>query len=113
MLSLSPVTFTPCLTPLLPHLSYQLSPHLDSLCPLTSKQARPTPSTPLLSDSVRADRTTLWAAERKWWKSKRPEDLLAYQSLLSSFSTSLFAAKSSVFQSKLFEPFGALALMIP
>ncbi len=54
-----------------------------------------------LSDSVLADRVTLQVVERKWWKLKRTEDLLANQSLLSSFSALLSTAKSFFFNPKL------------
>ena len=38
------------------------------------------------------------ASERKWRKSKYTDDLLAYQSLLSSFSASISAAKTTFYQ---------------
>ncbi|XP_075313226.1 uncharacterized protein LOC142373735 [Odontesthes bonariensis] len=43
----------------------------------------------------------LRAAKRKWRKSKLPEDLLAFQSLLSTFSSSLSAAKTAFFCNKI------------
>ncbi len=52
-----------------------LTSSLDFLCPLTSQQAHP--ALLWLSDSMHAKRTNLRAAERKWWKSKCPEYLLA------------------------------------
>ena len=78
-----------------------LSSSLDNLCPLTSRPARPTPPAPWLSDSVRAERRRLRAAERKWRKGKLPEDLLNFHSLLSTFSSSLTAAKAAFFHSKI------------
>lgn len=100
ILSLSAETFAASLPPpssLLPTLpqttSSLLSPFLWTLYALTSQQAHLTPPALLPSDS-----TTSWAA--KWCKSKHPEDLLASQSFLSSFSVSLSAGKSESFQSK-------------
>ena len=75
-----------------------LSSSLDSLCPLTSRQVRKSSPAPWLSNSVRADRATMRASERKWWKSKHPDDLLTYQSLLSSFSAFISIAKSTFYQ---------------
>ncbi|XP_058469008.1 uncharacterized protein LOC131443409 isoform X1 [Solea solea] len=49
-----------------------LSSSLDSLCPLTSRRVRKSSPAPWLSDSVRAERATIRAAERKWRKSKHP-----------------------------------------
>ena len=95
-----------------------LSSSLDKLCPLTSRPARQTPPAPWLTDSVRTDRRSLRAAERKWRKSQRQEDLLNFQSLLSIFSSSLTAAKTKFFHlkitssasnpRKLFETFSSL-----
>ena len=51
--------------------------------------------------SVRADRTTLTAPRRVRGKSRLPDELHAYQSLLSSHSASLSAAKTSFFQSQI------------
>lgn len=87
---LSPSSFLPTLPQTTSSL---LSPFLWTLYALTSQQAHLTPPALLPSDS-----TTSWAA--KWCKSKHPEDLLASQSLLSSFSVSLSAGKSESFQSK-------------
>ena len=75
-----------------------LSSSLDSLCPLTSRQVSKSSPAPWLSDSVRADRATMRASERKWGKSKHQDDLLTYQSLLSSFSASISTAKSTFYQ---------------
>jgi len=47
-----------------------------------------------------APRATMRASERKWRKSKHADDLLAYQSLLSSFSPFISAAKSSFYQTE-------------
>ncbi|XP_075304653.1 uncharacterized protein LOC142366593 [Odontesthes bonariensis] len=77
------------------------SSSLDKLCPLTSRPARSAPPAPWLSDSVRTERRSVRAAERKWRKSKLPEDLLAFQSLLSTFSSSLSAAKTAFFCNKI------------
>ncbi|MEL7079446.1 MAG: reverse transcriptase family protein [Cyanobacteria bacterium J06582_2] len=78
-----------------------LSSSLDSLCPLTSRPARPSPPAPWLSDQVRTDRRSLRTAERKWRRGRLPEDLLNFQSLLSTFSSSLSAAKSAFFRTKI------------
>ncbi|XP_067291544.1 uncharacterized protein [Pseudorasbora parva] len=48
---------------------------LDTICPLSSRPARATPSNPWLSDVLREHRTELRAAERKWRKSNDPSDL--------------------------------------
>jgi len=52
-----------------------LSSSLDSLCPLSTKPAWSSQSHPWLNDTLRALRTNLRAAERKWHKSKDPADL--------------------------------------
>ncbi len=59
---------------------------LDTVCPLSSRPARTTPSAPWLSDVLREHRSKFRAAERVCRKSKNPTDLNVYQSLLSSFS---------------------------
>ncbi len=59
---------------------------LDTVCPLSSRPARTTPSAPWLSDVLREHRSKFRAAERVCRKSKTPTDLNVYQSLLSSFS---------------------------
>ncbi|CAM4572394.1 unnamed protein product [Leuciscus chuanchicus] len=74
---------------------------LDIICPLSSRPARATPSNPWLSEVLREHRTELRAAERKWHKSKDASDLSMYQSLLSSFSVDIHAAKSSYFHNKI------------
>ncbi|XP_050984421.1 uncharacterized protein LOC127176675 [Labeo rohita] len=74
---------------------------LDAICPLSSRPARATPPNPWLSDVLREHRSKLRAAERKWRKSKDPSDLSMYQSLLSSFSAQVHAAKSSYFHIKI------------
>ncbi|XDV26173.1 hypothetical protein PO909_029949 [Leuciscus waleckii] len=74
---------------------------LDIICPLSSRPARTTPSNPWLSEVLREHRTKLRAAERKWHKSKDASDLSMYQSLLSSFSVDVHAAKSSYFHNKI------------
>ncbi|CAM4587801.1 unnamed protein product [Leuciscus chuanchicus] len=74
---------------------------LDIICPLSSRPARATPSNPWLSEVLREHRTELRAAERKWHKSKDASDLSMYQSLLSSFSVDVHAAKSSYFHNKI------------
>ncbi|KAK9954730.1 hypothetical protein ABG768_016776 [Culter alburnus] len=66
-----------------------LTSSLDSICPLSSRPARATPSNPWLSDVLREHRTKLRAAERKWHKSKVQSDLSSY------------AAKSSYFHNKI------------
>ncbi|XDV31017.1 hypothetical protein PO909_033794 [Leuciscus waleckii] len=66
-----------------------------------SRPARATPSNPWLSEVLREHRTELRAAERKWHKSKDASDLSMYQSLLSSFSVDVHAAKSSYFHNKI------------
>ncbi|XP_077937991.1 uncharacterized protein LOC144383603 [Gasterosteus aculeatus] len=78
-----------------------LSSSLDSLCPLTTRRTGKSPPAPWLSQPVRAMRATMRASERRWRKYKRPDDLLEFQSLLSSFSASISAAKSSFYQSKI------------
>ena len=51
--------------------------------------------------SVLADGTTLRALQRARCRSEFPDELLAYQSLLSPHSASLSAAKTSFFQSQI------------
>ena len=78
-----------------------LSSSLDRHCPLISRPARQTPPAPWLSDSVRTDRRSLRAAERKWRNSKLPEDLRTFQALLDTFSRSLSTAKADFFSAKI------------
>ncbi|XDV17968.1 hypothetical protein PO909_023756 [Leuciscus waleckii] len=82
-------------------LCFTLTSSLDIICPLSSRPARATPSNPWLSEVLREHRTELRAAERKWHKSKDASDLSMYQSLLSSFSVDVHAAKSSYFHNKI------------
>ncbi|XP_064880117.1 uncharacterized protein LOC135573865 [Oncorhynchus nerka] len=42
----------------------------------------------------------LWAAERKWRKTRLPADLASFHSLLSTFSSSVSAAKATFYHSK-------------
>ncbi|KAM9398239.1 uncharacterized protein ACWYII_032095 [Salvelinus alpinus] len=77
-----------------------LSASFDSLCPLSSRPARSSPPAPWLDDSLRAHRTGLRAAERKWRKTRLPADLASFHSLLSTFSSSLSAAKATFYHSK-------------
>ncbi len=60
---------------------------LDTFCPLSSRPARTTPSTPWLSDVLREHRSKLRAAERVWHKSQNPTDLNLYRSLVSRDAT--------------------------
>ena len=78
-----------------------VSSAFDLHCPLSSKPARQTPPAPWLSESIRTERTPLRAAERKWQKTKKPEDLSNFHSLLSTFSLSLSAAKTSFYHTKI------------
>ncbi|KAI2646130.1 hypothetical protein H4Q32_024583 [Labeo rohita] len=97
------VTFRRNLHSLSPsHLSSVASSSLPSTTLFSSLEAaRATPPNPWLSDVLREHRSKLRAAERKWRKSKDPSDLSMYQSLLSSFSAQVHAAKSSYFHIKI------------
>ncbi|KAM9397486.1 uncharacterized protein ACWYII_032734 [Salvelinus alpinus] len=77
-----------------------LSASFDSLCPLSSRPARSSPPAPWLDDSLRAHRTGLRAAEQKWRKTRLPADLASFHSLLSTFSSSVSAAKATFYHSK-------------
>ena len=77
-----------------------LSASFDFLCPLSSRPARSSPPAPWLDDSLRAHRTGLRAAERKWRKTRLPADLASFHSLLSTFSSSVSAAKATFYHSK-------------
>ena len=95
-----------------------LTSSLDSLCPLTSRPARPSPPHPWLSSALRSARITLRSAEKKWKRTKLPAALDLYRTLLSSFSSTLSSAKCAYFQSviqastnnprKLFSTFSSL-----
>uniref|UniRef100_A0A9J7XP41 Reverse transcriptase domain-containing protein n=1 Tax=Cyprinus carpio carpio TaxID=630221 RepID=A0A9J7XP41_CYPCA len=74
---------------------------LDTVCPLSSRPARTTPSAPWLSDVLREHRSKLRAAERLWRKSKNTTDLNVYQSLLSSFSANVTSAKKTYYHNKI------------
>ena len=74
-----------------------LSLSLDSQCPLSTKPAQSSQSHPWLNDTLRALRTNLRAAERKWHKSKDPADVAKLQALLSSFASSVTDAKKSFY----------------
>ncbi|KAF4088833.1 hypothetical protein AMELA_G00059270, partial [Ameiurus melas] len=114
--SLSPSHFSSIVTTLLPSnghfssldvntatdmLCSTLTSSLDSICPLTSRPARTSPSCPWLSEALRSNRAKLRASERKWRKSNNPIDLTNYQTLLSSFSKSISIAKTTYFQDKI------------
>ncbi|KAJ8360366.1 hypothetical protein SKAU_G00168910, partial [Synaphobranchus kaupii] len=43
----------------------------------------------------------LRAAERKWRKSRSPDDLASYHTLLAAFTAATTSAKTSFFQSKI------------
>ncbi|XP_062320706.1 uncharacterized protein LOC134022964 isoform X1 [Osmerus eperlanus] len=47
-----------------------LTASLDTLCPLSTRPARSSPSCPWLTDVIREERSILRAAERRWRKSK-------------------------------------------
>ena len=74
---------------------------LDRVCPLSTRPARPTQSHAWLNDSLRSMRTNLRAAERKWHKTKNSADLAQFQVLLSSFSSSVTAAKKAFYHDKI------------
>ena len=78
-----------------------MSSCLDSLCPLSTRHARSTQSHPWLSDALRTLPSNLRAAERKWHKSAAPDDLASYQTLLSSFSSSITAAEKTFYKDKI------------
>lgn len=67
-------------------------------------QSLPAHANPLhsqLTNTIRAMFTGLTAAERKWHYSCDPTDLKGYQSLLSSFSSSISAAKTAFHNDKI------------
>ena len=78
-----------------------MSSAFDLLCPLSSRPPRPSLPAPWLSETLRAERGPLRKAERKWQKTKHPDDLSDFHSLLSAFSLSLSSAKSSFYQTKI------------
>ncbi|XP_058849567.1 proline-rich protein 36-like isoform X1 [Acipenser ruthenus] len=108
-----PLTLPPLLSHLLPIDSFSqlsvdsatstlfssLTSSLDSLCPLISRPARPSPPQPWLSSALRSARITLRSAEKKWKRTKLPAALDLYRTLLSSFSSTLSSAKCTYFQS--------------
>ncbi|KAJ8333536.1 hypothetical protein SKAU_G00415440 [Synaphobranchus kaupii] len=67
----------------------------------SSFKARLSPPSPWLTDSLRSSRTMLRAAERKWRKSRSPDDLASYHTLLAAFTAATTSAKTSFFQSKI------------
>ncbi|KAJ8345671.1 hypothetical protein SKAU_G00298640, partial [Synaphobranchus kaupii] len=81
----------------LTHASLSLSTHYA----LVSKPARLSPPSPWLTDSLRSSRTMLRAAERKWRKSRSPDELASYHTLLAAFTAATTSAKTSFFQSKI------------
>ncbi len=74
---------------------------LDTVCPLSSRPGRTTPSAPWLSDVLREHRSKLRVAERVWGKLKNPTDLNVYRSLLSSFSANVSTAKRTHYHNKI------------
>ena len=78
-----------------------LSSCLDSLCPLSTRPAQSTQSHSWLSDTLRTQCSNLRVAERKWHKSAAPDDLASYQTLLSSFSSSITAAEKTFYKDKI------------
>lgn len=91
------ITSTTCLPPTLSlwSLTLQRSMMLQSL------PARANPLLSQLTNTIRAMFTGLTAAERKWHYSCDPTDLKGYQSLLSSFSSSISAAKTAFHNDKI------------
>lgn len=82
-------------------LSSTLNSCLDKLCPLAIKPARASQPRPWLTEIVRALRTTLRAAERKWHKTGNPSDLKKLQCLLASFATAVTTAKKAYYNEKI------------
>ena len=78
-----------------------LSSSLDSLCPFSSRPVRSSPPPPWLSEPLRAHRTELRTAERKWKKSGCADDLSHYLHLLSDFTSTVSAAKSTFYRNKI------------
>ena len=78
-----------------------VSSAFDQLCPLSTKPARTHPPAPWLSETLRSERSPLRAAERKWRKTKLPDDLSHFHSLLSAFSLSLTTAKTTYYHTKI------------
>ncbi len=74
---------------------------LETVCPLSSRPGRTTPSAPWLSDVLREYRSKPRAAERLWCKSQNPTALNVYQSLLSSFSANVSTAKRTYYHNKI------------
>ncbi len=74
---------------------------LETVCPLSSRPARTTPSAPWLSDVLLEHRSKLRAAERVWRKSQNPTDLNLYRSLLSDFSANVSTAKRTYYHDKI------------
>ncbi|KAJ8364669.1 hypothetical protein SKAU_G00135000 [Synaphobranchus kaupii] len=66
----------------------------QSPSPATHKGARPSSPSPWLTDSLRSSRTMLQAAERKWRKSRSPDDLASYHTLLAAFTAATTSAKT-------------------
>ncbi|XP_036373370.1 uncharacterized protein LOC118770070 isoform X2 [Megalops cyprinoides] len=56
---------------------------------------------PMVDRILSSDRAALWAAERKWRKSRSSDDLASYHSLLTAFTAATTTAKSSFFQNKI------------
>lgn len=82
------------------HLLHLLPIFWDNVCPLSIKLARSKPCFPRFTDNIRKERKELRAAERKWRKSRDANDLGRYQSLLSTFSSSVTAAKKVFYLEK-------------
>uniref|UniRef100_A0A3Q1JKY8 Reverse transcriptase domain-containing protein n=1 Tax=Anabas testudineus TaxID=64144 RepID=A0A3Q1JKY8_ANATE len=74
---------------------------LDSLCPTSTRPARPSASNLWLTDQICEQHTVLSSAERKWRKSRSQPALTEYQDLLQSFSYSVTRAKTDYYQDKL------------
>ncbi len=74
---------------------------LDTVCPLSSRPARTTPSALGCLMFSCEHHSKLRATERAWRKSKNPTDLNVNQSLLSSFSANVSTAKRTYYHNKI------------
>lgn len=82
-------------------LCHTLTSCLDSMCPLTTRQARSNQPRPWLNETIQKLRSDLRAAERKWRKSASDNDLVNYQLLLANFTSNVSAEKQAYYNSKI------------
>ena len=80
-----------------------LSSILDKHAPLKSMSVTVRPTIPFYTDAIHNAKLSRRKAERKWRKSRSPEDLNLFRSERSNYNSQLFEAKCNYFRNKIVE----------